>query len=256
MEAYNYLKELYSGKRAIFNHITLFSLLGIMVIFLNNLSASWGSSLYIDLFAIPPSTSFELWIAVVGGFLTAAYLFGYSYQYIHSLFKREDCSLLEFDFTPFGTFFKVFPMFFLWQNYLTLLAMFGTLIILSFNNYVLLSVFAGLLIAIMPFVHMVLISFCSRFKYRIKFFYPWLILHYIDKTLGNVCFLFLQILLLALVPTAIITALVIGSTYIEHEVYQYAIELVALCFGVYSLAILKYVFSVGLVKVVKEKLMP
>ena len=256
MEAYNYLKQLYSGKRAIFNHITLFSLLGIMVIFLNNLSASWGSSLYLDLFAIPPSTSFELWIAVVGGFLTAAYLFGYSYQYIHSLFKREECSLLEFDFTPFGTFFKVFPMFFLWQNYLTLIAMFGCLIILSFDNLILLGIFAGVLILMMPFVHMVLISFCSRFKYRIKYFYIWLIFQYMNKTAENVSSLLLQILLLALVPAVIITALVIGSTYIEHEVYQYAIELIALCFGVYSLAILKYVFSVGLVKIVKEKLMP
>lgn len=256
MEAYNYLKQLYSGKRAIFNHITLFSLLGIMVIFLNNLSASWGSSLYLDLFAIPPSTSFELWIAVVGGFLTAAYLFGYSYQYIHSLFKRDECSLLEFDFTPFGTFFKVFPMFFLWQNYLTLIAMFGCLIILSFDNLILLGIFAGVLILMMPFVHMVLISFCSRFKYRIKYFYIWLIFQYMNKTSENVGSLLLQILLLALVPAVIITALVIGSTYIEHEVYQYAIELIALCFGVYSFAILKYVFSVGLVKIVKEKLMP
>ena len=256
MEAYNYLKQLYSGKRAIFNHITLFSLLGIMVIFLNNLSASWGSSLYLDLFAIPPSTSFELWIAVVGGFLTAAYLFGYSYQYIHSLFKREECSLLEFDFTPFGTFFKVFPMFFLWQNYLTLIAMFGCLIILSFDNLILLGIFAGVLILMMPFVHMVLISFCSRFKYIIKYFYIWLIFQYMNKTSENVSSLLLQILLLALVPAVIITALVIGSTYIEHEVYQYAIELIALCFGVYSLAILKYVFSVGLVKIVKENLMP
>lgn len=256
MEAYNYLKQLYSGKRAIFNHITLFSLLGIMVIFLNNLSASWGSSLYLDLFAIPPSTSFELWIAVVGGFLTAAYLFGYSYQYIHSLFKRDECSLLEFDFTPFGTFFKVFPMFFLWQNYLTLIAMFGCLIILSFDNLILLGIFAAVLILMMPFVHMVLISFCSRFKYRIKYFYIWLIFQYMNKTSENVSSLLLQILLLALVPAVIITALVIGSTYIEHEVYQYAIELIALCFGVYSLAILKYVFSVGLVKIVKEKLMP
>lgn len=256
MEAYNYLKEIYTGKRAIYNHITLFSLLGIMVIFLNNLSASWGSSLYIDLFAIPPSTTFELWIAVVGGFLVAAYLFGYAYQYIHSLFKRDECSLLEFDFVPFGTFFKLFPMFFLWQNYIILISIFGVLLILSFNIHMLLYVFAGIILAILPFVHMILISFCSRFKYRIRFFYIWLVFQYIDKTLGDVCFLFLQVLLLALVPAAVIGALVIGSTYIEHEVYQYGIELASLCLGVYSFAVLKLVFSVGLVRIVKEKLMP
>lgn len=256
METYKYLKELYTGKRAIYNHITLFSLLGIMVIFLNNLSAVFGSSLYIDLFAIPPSSSFELWVAVLGGCLAAIYLFGYSYQYIHSLFKRDDRSLLEFDFTPFATFFKVFPMFFLWQNYLTLLTILGVLIILAIDNYPLLCIFTGLMVSIMPFVHMVLISFCSRFKYRFKFFYPWIIFQYMDKTLGDVCILFLQTVLLGLVPAAIITMLVIGSTYVENEVYQYGIELACLCFGIYSLAILKYVFSAGLVRAVKEKLMP
>ena len=256
MKAYEDLKEIYTGKRALYNHITFFSLLGIMVIFLNNLFAVWGSSLYIDLFAVPPSSTMGLWVALLGGFLIAVYLFGYSYQYIHSLFKREDCSLLEFTFEPFGTFFRVFPMFFLWQNYITLLSIFGTLIILSFRNYILLYVFAALIVAIMPFVQMVLISFSSRFKYRFKFFYPWLILQYINKTLGDVCVLFLQIVLLALVPSVIITMLIIGSTYIEHEVYQYAIELACLCFGIYCLAIFKYVFSVGLVRIVKEKLMP
>ena len=104
-------------------------MLGIMVIFLNNLAASWGSSLYIDIFAIPPSSTFELWVALLGGGLIALYLFGYSYQYAHSLFKRDECSLLEFEFIPFGTFFKVFPMFFLWQNYVILSTVVLTLII-------------------------------------------------------------------------------------------------------------------------------
>ena len=82
MKAYNDLKEIYTGKRALYNHITFFSLLGIMVIFLNNLFAVWGSSLYIDLFAVPPSSTMGLWVALLGGFLIAVYLFGYSYQYI------------------------------------------------------------------------------------------------------------------------------------------------------------------------------
>lgn len=256
MEAYNYLKEIYSGKRAIYNHITLFSLLGIMVIFLNNLSASWGSSLYIDIFAIPPASSFELWVALLGGFLTALYLFGYSYQYVNSLFKREECSLIEFTFEPFGTFFRVFPMFFLWQNYVTLVAVVGSLIILAFDNLVMLYIFTAIILLFLPFVHMVLINFSSRFKYRLKFFYPWTVLQYFDKTFSSVVYLFSQVLLLALVPITMITCLVLVSMQIEHEVYQYAIELACLCFGIYSFAVLKYVFSVGLVRIIKEKLMP
>lgn len=256
MEAYKYLKELYTGNKAIYNHITLFSLLGIMVIFLNNLAASWGSSLYIDIFAIPPSTSFELWLAVVGGGVVAIYLFGYSYEYIHSLFKREECSLSDFDLTPFKTFFRVFPMFFLWQNYLILFSIIGFLIIFSFDNIWLLAIFTGIVILLIPFVHLILISFCSRFKYRISFFYPWLIFRYIDKTLGNVFILILQILLLALTPIAIITLLVIGSSYIDNEVLKFAIELACLCFGIYCTVVLSYVISAGFVKIVKNKLMP
>ena len=77
-----------------------------------------------------------------------------------------------------------------------------------------------------------------------------------SKTLSDVCILFLQVLLLAIVPAAVISVFVIGSTHIEHEVYQYGIELASLCLGVYSLAVLKLVFSVGLVRIVKAKLMP
>ena len=256
MEAFNYLKEIYTGKRALYNHITLFALLGIMVIFLNNLLAVWGSSLYIDLFAIPPSSTMELWVALIGGFSIAVYLFGYSYQYINSLFKTEECSLIEFSFTPFGTFFKVFPMFFLWQNYVVLLTIFVSLLLLSIGNVILLYIFFAIIVALMPFIQMVLITFCSRFKYRIKFFYPWLILQYMEKTLSDVIKLFAQVVLLAVIPAFLIAGLVVVSFYIEHEVYQYAIELACLCLGIYTFAILKLVFSVGLVKVVKEKLMP
>lgn len=256
MEAFNYLKEIYTGKRALYNHITLFSLLGIMVIFWNNLFAVWGSSLYIDMFAVPPSSTMGLWVALVGAVTIAMYLFGYTYQYINSLFKRDDCSLIEFTFLPFGTFFKVFPMFFLWQNYITLISIVVSLVLLSFGNLILLYLFFGLTLAIMPFVQMVLITFCSRFKYRIKFFFPWLALTYMEKTLADVFILFLQVMLIGLIPAILISGLVVGSFYIEHEVYQYAIELACLCFGIYTLAILKYIFSVGLVRIVKEKLMP
>ena len=256
MELYNYLKELYSGKNAIFNHITLFSLLGIMIIFLNNLFAIYGSSIYFDIFAVPPSSSFGLWVALVGGVLSTIYLFGYEYQYINSLFKRDECSLLDFTFEPFGTFFRIFPMFFLWQNYMVLLSIAGTLIILAIGNNDMLYILYALVISVMPFVHMVLISFSSRFKYRLKYFYPWLILQYIDKTLGDVISLFFQVMLLLVLPIILITAGVFVSKYITNEVYQYGLELLCLCTGVYCFVILKYVFSVGLVKLVKEKLRP
>lgn len=256
MEAYNYLKQIYSGKRAIYNHLTLFSMLGIMVIFLNNLAASWGSSLYIDIFAIPPSSTFELWVALLGGGLIALYLFGYSYQYAHSLFKRDECSLLEFEFIPFGTFFKVFPMFFLWQNYVILSTVVLTLIILALDKVMLLYLLSAIVIVLLPFVQMILVSFCSRFKYRLKFFYPWTIFKYVDKAFSDVVKLFVQVLLLALLPFLMIAVGVVVSTYITNEIGQYALELACLCFGVYFFAVLKYVFSAGLVRIIKEKFMP
>ena len=256
MELIVYLKEIYSGKRAIYNHITLFSLLGIMVIFLNNLFAGFGSSLYIDLFAVPPTTSFELWFAFFCGFLLLIYLFGYSYEYISSLFKKEDCSLIEFSWIPFKMFFKIFPMFFLWHNYFVLTVIFGSLILITLNNSALLYMFAAFMLCLIPFVYMVLLTFCSRFKYRIKFFYPWLVFQYMDKTLGAVCILFLQILCISIIPAGLIFGIVKCCTYIQNEVYQFALELACLCFGVYFLLIIKYLFSIGLVKIIKEKLLP
>lgn len=47
MEVLRQVKELYSGKNAISNHVTLFSILGIVVILLNNVVAAWGQVLFI-----------------------------------------------------------------------------------------------------------------------------------------------------------------------------------------------------------------
>lgn len=256
MEAYSYLKDLYSGKNAIWTHITLFSILGIMVIFLNNLAASWGGTLYLDIFAIPPSSSFELWIAVLGGGVALIYLFGYGYQYIHSLFGKQGYSLPDFDLTPFKTFLRVFPMFFLWQNYLLLFATFGSLAILSYDNYILFGGFSLLVLAIMPFVQMILISFSSGFKYRVKFFYPWLIFRYIEKSFMDVLVLSIEVFVLAIIPSVIILLLVLATTKINNEILKYALELSSLCFGVYCSIILKYVYTAGLVKIVKNKIIP
>jgi hypothetical protein len=147
-------------------------------------------------------------------------------------------------------------MFFLWQNYVVLTSVVLMLIILAMDNVFLLYILSAIVVMLLPFVQMIIISFCSRYKYRLKFFYPWIIFRYVDKTFSQVVCLFLQILILAILPALLITGGVVASTYITHEVYQYALELACLCLGIYSFAVLKYVFSAGLVRIVKEKLMP
>ena len=58
MEVLNYLKQIYSGKKAIENHISLFSIVGIFIISFLKYTASFGGMLvYDDFFIAVPSTN-------------------------------------------------------------------------------------------------------------------------------------------------------------------------------------------------------
>ena len=110
MEVLRQLKELYSGKNAISKHITLFSILGIVVILLNNVVAAWGTSaFYFDFFAIAPSSRFELWLTLTVCILLMIYLFGYDCKFLYSKFQNNDSVLPEMDLVPMSMFFKSFP---------------------------------------------------------------------------------------------------------------------------------------------------
>ncbi len=255
MEVLRPLKELYSGKNAISNHITLFSILGIVVILLNNVVAAWGASaFYFDFFAIAPSSRFELWLTLTVCILLMIYLFGYDCKFLYSKFQNNDSVLPEMDLVPMSMFFKSFPVFVLWQMYYAVLFVIGVLF-LPTNNSTMVYLAASLLVCSIPFMNLIFVKFISDFKYSKDVLLPSSIFKYIDKCFLSLIGLILGILLLAILPCGLVLWVSKFAHKIVSEPLKLSVYLASICVFIYFITILKFVYLDGLVKIVKSKIL-
>ncbi len=252
MKIFNYLKQLYSGENALSNHISLFSLIGIMVILANNLVSVLWNKLLVNFFSVPPSSGLELWLDMFFGLLIFIYLLGYRYRYVNSLFNDNNGSLIDFNLEPFVIVLKIFPVIFIWQIYLVLFSVFIGFLLISLENSALYYLAASFVICLMPFVYLIYIDFAKNFKYKLKYFSPKFIFFILGKYLGSVIYLFLELVVLSLIPAGIVTGIAFGAKYVSSEIAKLGLQLFALCTGVYFAIILKYIFTKGIVDIMKS----
>ncbi len=249
MKTFDYLKQLYSSRNVLQNHISLFSLIGIMVILLNNVLSGLWNKLLVNFFSVPPSSSLELWLDMFFGFLILIYLFGY--RYINSVLNGGDGSLVEFNLEPFVVILKVFPMIVLWHVYMAIFTAVGTAVLMSVEHVGLYYLFASVVICLTPFLYLILIDFSKDFKYERKYFSPKLIFSFLEKYLGGVIYLFVELFVISLIPAGIISGVLFSAKFVQVETLKLGLQLAALCIGVYFAIILKYVLSRGLAELVK-----
>lgn len=251
MRTFDYLKQLYSGRNVLQNHISLFSLIGIMVILLNNVFSVLWNKLLVNFFSVPPSSSLELWLDMFFGFLILIYLLGYRYRYINSVLNGGDGSLVEFNLEPFVVILKVFPMIVLWHVYMAIFAAVGTAVLMSVGHVGLYYLFASVVICLTPFLYLILIDFSKDFKYERKYFSPRRIFLFLEKYLGGVIYLFVELFVISLIPAGIIAGIFFSVKFVQAEALKLGLQLAALCLGVYFAIILKYVLSRGLAELIK-----
>lgn len=254
MEVIKYLKQIYQGNNALANHITLFSLLGIMVILLNNIAAYFGSGLvYLNFLAIPPASKLELSLNLFFAILILIYFFGYEYKFINENFHNESIKLPEFDLMPSVMVLRILPMFLLWQVYYIFALAVGSFALLSFGNMALSYVVYSLFICIQPFIHLIMITFAYDFKFNKALANPFTLFNYLDKSLGDVIFLFLETCLVSIIPVVLVGGIIFLGHKIVSEPYRLSFYLLGLCVGMYFINILKYIYIAGLMNIVKEK---
>lgn len=250
MEVFNFLKNIYKGENALANHITLFSLAGIMVILLSCYSASWGNLILPNVFIAPPESRLELTIELFFGFLIAIYLTGYSFSFVNLRFNNEFVGIPEFNSRPFSLFLKFLPVFIIWLLYYTLFLVGGVLVFLNANQIVLLYIFVSIMICLIPFIMLLFINFSKNFKYERKLFNPLYILRYVDKALGDIIYLSVEVFIMfAIVSSAIFY---ITTIHLKSDSLRLAIWLMSSCVWIYSVFIFKYVYYTGLVKIINK----
>lgn len=256
MEVLNQLKSIYKGKNALSNHITLFAILGIIVILLNNIVAAWGASaMFFDFFAVAPSSRFELWISLTACLVLIIYLFGYDCKFLNYRYTNDYGELPPFDLVPMTLFFKSFWIFILWNLYYLVALAFGIMFILPTNNSILIYLLSSLLVCSIPFMNLILVKFTADFKYSKDVLLPSSIFRYIDKCFLPVVGAMVGIFILSLVPCCVAFFVAKWAHKISVEPLRLSIYLANVCIFVYLIAILKFVYWGTFVKIIKSRIL-
>ena len=252
MDIFKDIKQIYSGRKNISNHIAIFSLLGIMILLLNNkISFDWIAFTG-GYFGCPMLSEELLHLSLVGGIVIFIYSIGYIFQNAHNFYINKS-ELAEPSLSSFVIFVKMLPLFIYWGVIILLFSAAG---LAAFNvESVLFYLYFSILICIPPFINIIYVMYARDFNLKPLYFSPLFLFEIIDKTVGPIIKLSLKLLIVCVIPAGILYFMFLYSAKVRSPFIQLGLRLGALCIGVYFSNILHYIYSQGLVKVVEEKLL-
>lgn len=253
MEVIKYLKQIYLGKKALSTHIMLFSLCGIMVILLVKYAASWANLLVPDFFILPPSTNQELFLEASFGVFISIYLIGYGFKFINNIYDKEKVFLPDFTLSEISILLKMLPVIIIWLLYYISTTFCGMYFLLTYNQLVLSYIFASVMVCLTPFILMKYVTFASDFKYSYEIFNPKTILKYLDRALGDVIYLSLEVFIMLLIPIAIIYFSFRYATTLSSDSLKLGLRLGGLCIGTYILFVANLIYYAGLARIIRKK---
>ncbi|MBR1423946.1 hypothetical protein IJ579_00095 [bacterium] len=243
----NYLKKIYSGKENLFNHISLFSIFGIMAICLGNRFFAWYGGTY---FGHLKLTNVGLYWSFVIGLVLLIFSIGYVFEVMHNAYD-EEYNLPEISLSGITTFVKILPLFIVWGMYVALIAALGFVIFpVDSNRY---YVYNSLILLLSPFMGVIFAIYARDFEYKIEYFNPLYIFKILDKSFFEVLKLFIKTFLILIFALLVVCLLFIYSNDFEKIKLALIMRFGALCFAAYALNIIQYVYVVGLTNIVNKK---
>lgn len=246
------LKNLYLGEFALYNHMSNFSLLGIMTVAINSYIAYLLGNFYGDFLGFAPANSFELFISLFLGLMILIFSVGYYFKFVNTMYKQENLTIIEPSLSCFYVFIKMLPLLLVWAIYMAILFIIG-MVVFPFNELGF-HLYFSVLICLLPFVNLILIAFARNYKYRSDFFNPFILLWVLDKTIGKVIFLSWKTIFLSVIPFFITYMCFVIAGISKVFYIQFGTRLFGTCMGVYFIANLSYIYANGLVRIVRENL--
>lgn len=246
-----YLKNIYSGRDALFRHVLLFSVLGLMTVAATGYAAAYFGNLYGSFFDFAPLDAIKTYYLAVIAITLGIYFSGYLYSYVYKMFSNQD-ELPELSLSSFLIFIKMLPVLFVWKIYEFVFFAGGFIAIQMTSPWF--YIYYAVLICLLPFLNILFVIFAKDFKYRPEVFSPVTILRILNNSLGAVILLFVQIIAVAVIPALIVYLLFRYSDSVNHQTVKISLKLGGLCLGMYFASILKFIYSRGLVDIVKNKL--
>lgn len=223
-----------------------------MTIALNNYIASNLSSMYASYFGFAPSTNLEIYIDVIIGVMLLIFSIGYFYEFVNNSYSEAD-KWPEISLKPYGYFLRMLPIILMWINYIAFFALLG------FNMFKIdslsFALYYAVLICLIPFIDIILISYARDFKFTFDAINPLKIVKVIDKTFVSVILLIIKTLFISIIPVIIVYLLFKYAINVKNSFVQLGLRLGAVCLSVYFINIIRYIYSLGCVDIVKSKLL-
>ena len=245
------LKNLYSEKDYLFTHISIFSLLGIMTLCLNNILLSYFGNVYSNYLGFAPSNKIELFLNLFIGLSLLFFFIGYVCEIIQKSFDNE-MVLPKLTLESFSLFVRSLPIVIVWGVYSVLMIMLGGVLIPITSP--LFYIYYSLLLCFAPFIQIIFVMYIKKCEIKAEFFQPSLIVQVMDKTLGSVILLWMQILVVSTLLYGVVYLIFNVAHYFRSAYVQLSIRMLGLCIGVYFFNIVTYVYNKCLVGIVKNKL--
>lgn len=156
------IKRIFSGKDALYKHISLFALVGIMSVAQTHFELLKDSVK--DGTAVPDFQS--LIIGVVVALVIGLYFCGYSFRFMHNAYNDNCDELLpSIDEKPFGTFFGALPLIIVWVLWVILTYIVGIIPILGWIALII------MLFIWYPFIQFVFVAYSRYFNSKGLFRY-------------------------------------------------------------------------------------
>src|SRR5574344_315396 len=235
MEVFQYIKKIYQGEGAFYKHLSLFSIIGVMTLLLNNYVASIIGSMYNGFLGYAPFNNNEISFDLFFGLMIIIFLFGYS---------------SKFSLSSYSIFVKFWPLVLAWGIYIFILLFAGISLLPSYLFFI----FAGGMFFLLPFISLICVYFAKDFYSDKKLYNPLFLLKVIKCSIIDMIILTIKTILVAIIPVVILYVFFRYSYLIKSSALQLGIRLFGLCSGMYFILIIKYIYLSGLVEISNEKL--
>lgn len=247
----DYFNKIYTGKENILKHICLFSMLGILAILSSRCFAYYFGFSY---FGYAPASRTETALSQLFSIIIIVYNIGYIYNFAHNLQKDEKSALPDISFEPFYIFIKIIPILIVWTIYIVLAVLLGLGLFNLKNNLREMILYYGLILFIIPFIHIVWVKYSKNFSINFKYYNPLIIIKVISKFL-----LPMTRLLIILIPIFCIFILIphyicIYSTVIKNLSFQLALRLLALTLWIYLTCVINMINIQGIAEILQQKI--
>ncbi len=251
MNVFKYFANLYKSKDALLNHVTLFSISGLLAISVSSYLSSVFGNIYgtfFDSISLSPVVSYFLLV-----FATMLFIFfaGYNYWVIDRMFNGED-ELPELSLLSYFIFVKMLPVLIVWKIYE--FAFFAAGFMYLPMNKPWFYVYMSVLICLLPFLNLIYSVFIKDFSYRAEVFSPITLFRVLNRCLGSVIILWTQIIILLIIPAVLAYLVLRFAPSIANPSLQSSVKLGGVCILTYLLLVIKFAYNRGLVEIAKNKL--